>query len=761
MTGRTEALQHAKRASFLVILVLGLFLISGLVGGLAPRGVSSPSASGARASLGVAGLSQAPSPAVAPASGTENTTVTGTPAWANITDTAGTPPSARSYGRSFAYDPHDGYLLLFGGYTGGGYLADTWTFHNGTWKQLTPSVHPSARDHGTLAWDPLDGYMLLFGGSGNGGAYSDTWTFLNGTWTQLSPTSHPSARWASSMTWDAGDNQMLLFGGCAGAAVGDTWTYISGNWTQLSPTNHPSVRENTALRYDAALNATILFGGDDYGSTTYSDTWEFQAGAWTKFNGTLHPSGRTEASIAYDAAISAMVLFGGSGAAGNLGDTWLFEASGWVPVFPFTAPPARYFGEMAYDPSDGTVILYGGVGSTDFTDTWAFAGMILTASAANPTGPGPLSVSFAANTTNATGGVAYAWLFGDGNGSSGAQTSHTYIAPGEYYASVTATSGNGSQATATFVVRVAAPLSADAFLAPTSGPAPLTVSGSVVPAGGTAPYTVQWSAGAGTNSSAAFNATFTYDAPAAYVATVTVHDASGTTWSTTFHVTVGAPTVQPLSSEILSSTLSGPAPLPVWFASTMAGGVGPYAVNWSFGDGTYGTGASVDHVFSTAGTLTTMLTVTDAKGHTSSNNVTVTVGPALSATGSAPPRTVAGTSSEFSASVSGGMAPYTVTWAFGDGTAAVTANVSHSYVQAGTYNATFTVTDHRGISVSSSFSVLVTPAATSGGHNATPAPSSSGSAGMLDDADVVALAILGGAAMIAVAAIVVRRMDQR
>ncbi|HEV8050775.1 MAG TPA: PKD domain-containing protein, partial [Thermoplasmata archaeon] len=698
----------------------------------------------------------------APASGTENTTVVGTPGWANITDTASTPPSARSYGRSFAYDPVDGYLLLFGGYTGGGYLADTWTFHNGTWKQLTPTVHPSARDHGTLAWDPVDGYMLLFGGSGNGGAYSDTWKFLNGTWTQLSPTSHPSARWASSMTWDAGDNEMVLFGGCAGAAVGDTWTYVGGNWTQLTPSPHPSARENTALRYDAAMNATILFGGDDYGGTTYSDTWEFHGGNWTELNGSVHPAGRTEASIAYDAAISAMVLFGGSGASGNLGDTWLLVNGNWSLLSPATPPPARYFGEMAYDPADGAVILYGGVGSNDFTDTWMFAGLTLSAGVANSTGPGPLDVSFSASVTNASGVTTYAWQFGDGNGTDGANASHTYDVAGQYFASVTATDENGSLATATFVVRVAAPLAAAAFVAPASGTAPLTVSCSVVPSGGTAPYTVTWSAGAGTNSSSGPNATFTYDAPSAYVASVTVHDALGSTWSKTFPVTVNAPTVEPLTSSIMTSTLSGPAPLPVWFVSTMGGGIAPYAVNWSFGDGTFGTGTSVNHVFDAAGTVTTTLTVTDARGHSTTSNVTVIVGPGLSATGSAPPRTVAGTSSEFTASVSGGLAPYTTVWSFGDGVAATAANVSHAYAQAGTFNATFTVTDHRGISVSSSFSVVVTPAAsTGGGHNATPAPSSSGTGGALDDADVLALAILGGAAMIAVAAIVVRRMDNR
>ncbi|HKT05475.1 MAG TPA: PKD domain-containing protein [Rugosimonospora sp.] len=60
---------------------------------------------------------------------------------------------------------------------------------------------------------------------------------------------------------------------------------------------------------------------------------------------------------------------------------------------------------------------------------------------------------------------------------------------------------------------------------------------------------------------------------------------------------------------------------------------------------------------------------------------------AVPTTGNAP-LTVA-----FTGSASGGTAPYSYSWAFGDGTTSTAQNPSHTYTAAGTYTATLTVTD--------------------------------------------------------------------
>ncbi len=69
---------------------------------------------------------------------------------------------------------------------------------------------------------------------------------------------------------------------------------------------------------------------------------------------------------------------------------------------------------------------------------------------------------------------------------------------------------------------------------------------------------------------------------------------------------------------------------------------------------------------------------------------------ALSAAVSAPSGNVTvnvNTAVTFTGSASGGTSPYTYSWTFGDGATSTTASTSHTYTTAGTYTATFKVTD--------------------------------------------------------------------
>ncbi|MCI4321902.1 MAG: PKD domain-containing protein, partial [Thermoplasmata archaeon] len=588
----------------------------------------------------------------------------------------------------------------------------------------------------------------------------DTWTFLHGNWTQLTPSTHPSARWASAMTWDGADNEMVLFGGCAGSAIGDTWTFVGGNWTQVSLSSAPSARENVALRYDAADNQVILFGGDDYAAGTDSDTWAFHANNWTQLTESVHPSARSMASFSYDVAISSLVLFGGSGAQ-TFGDTWLFSGDQWTPSHPNDAPLPRFFGEMAYDPSAAQVILWGGSGALgDLTDTWVYAGVNLTANDTASYSTGSIRVGFDATAVGGSGTISYLWEFGDGNSSTEPATSNFYGTPGRYMATVWANDANGSSASTSFFVRVIAPLTASAQAFPTTGVVPLTVQCSFAASGGSAPYDVLWSAGAGTNTSTSDTTSFVYGASGTFTATVNVTDSAGASWNDTFTIVAEPLVIAPLGSGVVASATDGAAPLQVWFSSSMSGGVLPYTTAWAFGDGSTATGTAVNHTFTIPGALTTTFTVTDARGILHTSWVNITVGPGLSASGTAPPTAVANSSVSFSGTVNGGEAPYTSVWDFGDQHAAATIDATHAYASAGSYVATFTVVDHRGISVSQQFHVSVSAAAASNNETTHPSTNGGSSSSIGADTAVVALAVLGGAAMIAVAIVVVRRMDR-
>ncbi|MCI4351055.1 MAG: PKD domain-containing protein [Thermoplasmata archaeon] len=633
-----------------------------------------------------------------------------TPGWENISASTGATPDYRDYGRSLAYDAKDGYVVLFGGDGASGYLADTWAFHGGKWTLLHPKVAPSGRDHSTLAYDPVDGYLVLFGGSTSSTSDADTWTFSGGNWTLLHGTTHPSSRWGSSLAWDPADQVMLLFGGCGGAALGDTWTFLHGNWTQLHPKASPTSRENPQLVSDPAANTTVLFGGDNYGGSYAGDTWTFNAGNWTQVTTPIHPAARSMASMAYDPALPGVVLFGGSGASyGMLGDTWLFRDGNWSQATPSQSPAARYFGMMSDDPADSEVVLFGGAGAATYNDTWVYRGFNMTGMISTGRGSAPLTVSFVANETGGDN-PTFQWNFGDGNGTTNAATTYIYTQPGMYFPTVSVVDEYGATATASFVVLVGAPLAVTALATPTDGTVPLTVSFAALASGGNAPYSYAWASGSG-NSSSLPAPYFTYGAPGTYNATVRVTDAFGVAQNRNFSIHVQGKVIAPLEVTLTASTLSGPAPLLVFFRSNVVGGVAPYTLNWNFGDGTQASGPDVQHSFDAVGTLPVTLTVHDARGVVDHASVTITPTSGIWAQASSEPTSApAKTNVSFFGAAGGGTPPYIIVWNFGDGAGATVLNTSHQYSSAATYTASLTVIDALGHSASQSLSLKITAA---------------------------------------------------
>ena len=343
----------------------------------------------------------------------------------------------------------------------------------------------------------------------------------------------------------------------------------------------------------------------------------------------------------------------------------------------------------------GTATALSGDWTTLFHNVFSDLFYLNVSASASPTsGSAEMLVHF---TGYAKGGVppwTFAWDFGDGGSSATQNPDHTYAAEGTYTVRLVVTDSTGRTSDARRLsITVGPPLALAPTATPRQGQIPLLVAFAANASGGTPPYTYEWDYDDGTAHVAAQNPSHTYTEAGTYTPMLHVWDAQGhlVVWPG-FPITAYAP----LSASASAVPTSGSAPMEVSFTSTPSGGVPPYYYGWIFGDGTGTSLQNPTHPYSAQGTYTATLTVTDSASHSASATpITITVTAPLSAsaravpTSGSTPLTVA-----FGTTVSGGTAPYTYDWNFGDGTAhGNTQAPSHTYNAVGTFTATVTVTD--------------------------------------------------------------------
>jgi hypothetical protein len=272
----------------------------------------------------------------------------GTPTWTELTP-SGTPPSGRRY-HSAIYDPVRDRMVVFGGYTGEGYLNDVWALSlAGTpeWTELTPGgTPPHPRYRQSAIYDPVRDRMVLFAGWYADTNFDDVWALsLAGTptWTDLTPGgTSPVPRLSHSAIYDPVRDRMVVFGGVEFGYLNDVWALSLANapaWTELTPSGTPPTgRWDHSAIYDPLQDRMVVFGGYD-GFGYQDDTWALSladAPAWTKLTpaGTP-PSGRFGHSSIYDPVRDRMVVFGGFGDSRYVNDVWdlgLTGTTAWTPT---------------------------------------------------------------------------------------------------------------------------------------------------------------------------------------------------------------------------------------------------------------------------------------------------------------------------------------------------------------------------------------------------------------------------------------------
>jgi hypothetical protein len=143
------------------------------------------------------------------------------------------PPARMRHG--MAWDRLRDVLVLFGGNDGTTRLDDVWEWNGTDWTQITPSqpngypYGPSARDGFVMAYDPLSERVVVIGGETDNGCVADMWTWDGIGWVRHLATAGsalPSARKGAQLFFDTSANELRLHGGGCGTGFSDElWTF--------------------------------------------------------------------------------------------------------------------------------------------------------------------------------------------------------------------------------------------------------------------------------------------------------------------------------------------------------------------------------------------------------------------------------------------------------------------------------------------------------------------------------------------------------
>jgi len=215
-------------------------------------------------------------------------------------------PSARA-AQAMAYDPVRGVHVMFGGYSSAGVvLVDTYTFNAATktWRQMTSSTAPPARENAAATYVPDVGIVMFGGDTGDGITTFNDMYVWNGTgWLPVTSTvvSDPPrpvpSLWNHSMAWDPDRSAMIVAKGLltsgsqpshdvwyvtlsnSGGAWRATWMLASGIGCQSAASSPPDsiVHAGARMAFDPATGVQVYFGGTSSNPfTTYGNTVECQ-----------------------------------------------------------------------------------------------------------------------------------------------------------------------------------------------------------------------------------------------------------------------------------------------------------------------------------------------------------------------------------------------------------------------------------------------------------------------------------------------------
>jgi PKD repeat protein len=320
--------------------------------------------------------------------------------------------------------------------------------------------------------------------------------------------------------------------------------------------------------------------------------------------------------------------------------------------------------------------------------------------AASVQGCAPFSVNF---NNSSTGASSYQWIFGNGNFSTLANPQNVYVAAGTYSVSLVAIATNGQRDT----------LTRTAYITAAPGPTPsFTINQNIGCANQTSLQLTNSTTGAvsyfwdfddGTSSLSA-NPTKQYSLPGTYHVSLLATNSNGCQSVYNLPQPVVINPVPSPSFTVNATTACSPSQSFNFTPSV----TNASSYLWTFGDGTTSTAVNPSKTYSSPGTYSVRLTVTNSFGCSDSllrqNYITVlaSANPTISATvttGCVPVVT------NFSTNITNATS---YAWNFGNGQTGTTASQSMSYTQAGSFTPQLTVTMPNGCSYNTSSPSLIT-----------------------------------------------------